>query len=326
MNSGAWLPSSSRSAPGHLGLRFPALVEPAAGNRTRPRSHPNRRGIRPVTRWKSHAILRADVDRPGLAPGPTVGPGRHHESRLWSRRGDTKRYIRGMTSLLHATAERATRYLTSLDQRPVAPSADALARLASLDTTLPDGTTPPKTVIAELDEIGSPATLASAGARYFGFVIGGALPVTVAANWLAAAWDQNAGLVVASPVDARLEETRCAGCRTPAPADPAGGGFVTCATTANFTGLAAARHALLRRQGWDVEARGLFGAPGLQVVVSAEIHASVQKALAMLGLGRDRVVRVPVDEEGRMRIEALPPLDWPDDRVPAGRQREYGLV
>ncbi len=215
-----------------------------------------------------------------------------------------------MTSLLHATAERATRYLTSLDHRPVAPSADALARLASLDTTLPDGTTPPETVIAELDEIGSPATLASAGARFFGFVIGGALPVTVAANWLATAWDQNAGLVVTSPVNARLEETAlrwvCELLRLPT---QAGGGFVTCATAANFAGLAAARHALLRRQGWDVEARGLFGAPELQVVVGAEVHASVQKALAMLGLGRDRVVRVPVDEQGRMRIEALPPLD-----------------
>jgi glutamate/tyrosine decarboxylase-like PLP-dependent enzyme len=137
-------------------------------------------------------------------------------------------------------------------------------------------------VIAELDEIGSPATMASAGKRFFGFVTGGSLPVTVAANWLATAWDQNASLVVTSPANAALEKVALRWLQDvfQLPAQCAGG-FVTCATAANFSSLAAARHALLGRAGWDVESNGLFGAPPLTVVVGDEVHASLQKALAL---------------------------------------------
>jgi len=164
-------------------------------------------------------------------------------------------------------------------------------------------------VLAELDELGSPATVASAGRRYFGFVTGGSLPVTVAASWLASAWDQNAGLVACSPIGAKLEQVALDWLKDlfHLPRD-SGGGFVTSATAANFSALAAARHALLARAGWDVEAQGLFGAPPITVVVGEEVHASVQKALSMVGLGRERVARVPCDAQGRMLREKMPPI------------------
>jgi glutamate/tyrosine decarboxylase-like PLP-dependent enzyme len=215
-----------------------------------------------------------------------------------------------MEDLLKATAARAWRYLQSLNERGVAPTPEAVQHLSRLDEPLPDAPTDDETVIALLDEIGSPATMASAGSRFFGFVIGGALPAALAANWLAGAWDQNAGIVAASPIAAKLEEVAMRwlldALRLPS---TCGVGFVTCATQANFSGLAAARHALLARQGWNVETQGLFGAPPITVVIGDEVHVSVLKALTLLGLGRERVIRVPVDGQGRMRADALPPLD-----------------
>ncbi len=215
-----------------------------------------------------------------------------------------------MSDLLNDAAQRASRYLESLNARSVAPEAQALAALARFDQGFPELTTSAQAVLAELDEIGSPATMATAGGRFFGFVTGGALPATVAANWLAAAWDQNAGMVVASPTNAALENISLRWLKDifHLPAQSAGG-FVTCATAANFSALAAARHALLARAGWDVEAHGLFGAPPLTVVVGDEVHASAQKALSLVGFGRDRVVRVPVDAQGRMRLDAFPDVD-----------------
>jgi glutamate/tyrosine decarboxylase-like PLP-dependent enzyme len=215
-----------------------------------------------------------------------------------------------MTNLLNDAARRASRYLESLDTRSVAPQAQALAALAKFDQAFPEHTTSAEAVLAELDEIGSPATMASAGGRFYGFVTGGALPATVAANWLATTWDQNAGLVVASPANAALENVSLRWLKDifHLPALSVGG-FVTCATAANFSALAAARHALLARAGWDVEANGLFGAPPLTVVVGDEVHASAQKALSLVGFGRDRVVRVPVDAQGRMRLDAFPDVD-----------------
>src|SRR5271154_1226203 len=161
-----------------------------------------------------------------------------------------------------------------------------------------------------LDQIGSPATVASTGARYFGFVTGGSLPAAMAANWLAGAWDQNAALFAQSPVASRIEEI-ASGWLLDVLALPktCGMGFVTGATMANFTALAAARHALLSRAGWDVEERGLFGAPEITVVVGAEVHASLLKALSMLGFGRTRVITIPADDQGRMMAYLLPRLD-----------------
>ncbi len=212
--------------------------------------------------------------------------------------------------LLHDVADRAADYLEDLAGRPVAPTAEAVRHLDALDRPLPESPMIPAAVLIELDDVGSPATVATAGGRYFGFVIGGALPATLAATMLASAWDQPAGLVVASPATAKLEEVALRWLLDALHLPPSSAaGFVTGATMANFTCLAAARHALLARAGWDVEAQGLFGAPPLTVVVSDEVHVSALKALALLGLGRDRVTRVPTDAQGRMRAELLPPLD-----------------
>ncbi len=215
-----------------------------------------------------------------------------------------------MEQLLKSVAERATRYLDTLENRNVAPTPAALQALSQLDEAFPEHSTDAEAVIALLDEVGSPATVASAGSRYFGFVVGGSLPAALAANWLAGAWDQNAGLVALSPIAAKLEMVAMRWLLDALHLPPeCGVGFVTCATQANFSGLAAARHALLARRGWNVEAQGLFGAPPITVVVGEEVHVSVLKALTMLGLGRERVVRVPADAQGRMRADALPPLD-----------------
>lgn len=211
-----------------------------------------------------------------------------------------------MDALLHNAAQRATRYLDDLDERSVVPAPEDVSRLALLGGPLPDGPGDPAQTLALLDEIGSPATVASAGGRYFGFVTGGSLPVTVAANWLAAAWDQNSAIPVMSPVAAALEQITLPWLLDifglPA---TSGGAFVTGATMANFTGLIAARHALLAKAGWDVEAQGLFGAPPVNVVVGNEVHVSLLKALGLAGFGRERVMRVAVDGQGRMRADAL---------------------
>ena len=214
-----------------------------------------------------------------------------------------------MVDFLSQVAQRADRYLRGLDGRSVAPGRQALECLAVLDEPLAEGPTSPEAVIDLLDRIGSPATVASAGGRFFGFVHGGCLPAALAANWLAGVWDQNAVLFATSPIASRLEEVAQRwlvelldmpeGC---------GVAFVTGATMASFTCLAAARTAMLERLGWDVEADGLYGAPPLTVVISEETHPSVTKALGLLGLGRRRVIRVPVDNQGRMRAEAFPAL------------------
>ena len=217
-----------------------------------------------------------------------------------------------MATLLSSAAARAQHYLDALPNRRASPSPAALDRLAGFDRPLPNAPTDPAQVLRELDEIGSPATVASAGPRYFGFVTGGSLPAALAANWLASAWDQNAGLVISSPVAARLEQVSL-GWLLDLLGLPAGcaGGFVTGATMANFTALAAARHSMLARAGWNVEADGLFGAPPITVVVGAEVHTSLVKALGLLGFGRERVVRVPVDDQGRLRASELPALAGP---------------
>ena len=215
-----------------------------------------------------------------------------------------------MRELLERASQRAITYLEGLDKRRVFPDTKAIERLGELDIALPDQGMDSQTVLKTLDEIGSPATVASAGNRYFGFVIGGSLPASLAAQWLAGAWDQNVGLVSASPIGAKLEEVAQHWLLDALSLPQAGGvGFVTGATMANFTALAAARHSLLARQNWDVEAQGLFGAPPITVIVGDEVHVSLLKALSLLGFGRSRVIRVPVDSQGRMRADALPALD-----------------
>jgi glutamate/tyrosine decarboxylase-like PLP-dependent enzyme len=211
--------------------------------------------------------------------------------------------------LLKAVAERAIRYVSRMDQRNVNPSAADLAALSGFHEPFPSGPSDPHEVLEKLDEIGSSATVAMTGGRYFGYVIGGILPPALAANWLAATWNQNAALRVMSPVAAELEEVVlqwvCEALELPA---DCGGGLVTCATMANFTALVTARYALLERAGWNVTEDGMFGAPPLEVVVGAEVHASLLKALSMVGFGVKRVTIVEADEQGRMRADKLPRL------------------
>ena len=217
-----------------------------------------------------------------------------------------------MQSLLQDVASRASAYLDGLDARKVAPDPASVAALDALDGALPETPSAPVEVIDLLDRYGSPATMAMAGPRFFGFVIGGSLPIALAADWLASAWDQNTGYYNITPATARLEQTALRWLLEllDLPRN-AGGAFVTGANVANFVGLAAGRHAVLERVGWKVEADGLFGAPPITVIVGEEAHPTLIKALGMLGLGRNRVVRVPVDGQGRMRVDALPRVSGP---------------
>jgi glutamate/tyrosine decarboxylase-like PLP-dependent enzyme len=212
--------------------------------------------------------------------------------------------------LLTGASEKAIAYLQDIQERSVRPSDEAVSELSKLGGPLPDSPTDPAEVIALLDGVGSPGTVASAGPRYFGYVVGGALPVTVAANWLATAWDQNAAAEVLTPTAVACEQIAI-GWLVDALGLPDGtwGGLVTGATAANFTCLATARHDLLRRQGWDLTEKGIFGAPEIRVVVGEEVHVSVMIGLRTLGFGRDKLIRVPTDEQGRMRADALPELD-----------------
>ncbi|HSG99671.1 MAG TPA: aminotransferase class V-fold PLP-dependent enzyme [candidate division Zixibacteria bacterium] len=206
----------------------------------------------------------------------------------------------------------AKQYLERLPERRVFPDAAALKGLAEFEEPLPESPTDPLNVIDMLHTYGSPATVATAGPRYFGFVTGGALPAALGANVLAAAWDQSAFSHTASPVAAKLEEIALGwllellhlprGCA---------GAFVTGTTMAHVTALAAARSKVLADVGYDVDDRGLVGAPPITVVVGEEAHATLFKALAIIGLGRKQVISVPVDLQGRMRPVGFPTLDGP---------------
>src|SRR5574337_1364129 len=217
-----------------------------------------------------------------------------------------------MKPLLEDAARRAIAYLEGLDDRGVAPLPDAVANLAALDQPLPERASPPDAVLKTLDESCSGATMAMAGRRFFGFVIGGALPVTLAANWLAGAWDQNSAYYGPTPATALLEQIALRWLLALFGLPPeCGGGFVTGATVANFTALAAARHAVLERAGWNVEADGLAGAPPVTLITGEEAHPSLTKSLGLLGFGRNRRIRVPTDAQGRMRADRLPPISGP---------------
>jgi glutamate/tyrosine decarboxylase-like PLP-dependent enzyme len=218
----------------------------------------------------------------------------------------------GRDALLAEAGKRARRYLEGVDERSVVPSPDALAALEQFDFPLPDKGLDASQVLTLLDDVGSPGTVTSAGPRYFGFVTGGALPVAVAASWLLAAWDQNVALSVMSPTAAFLDKAAITWARELLGLPEATvGSFVSGATMANATCLAAARDGVLTRAGWDAGSLGLVGAPPIQVVVGQEVHTSVTKALGFVGLGRDRVLRLPVDDQGRILAENLPNLEMP---------------
>jgi glutamate/tyrosine decarboxylase-like PLP-dependent enzyme len=212
----------------------------------------------------------------------------------------------GTDDLLRTTAKLASDYLRGVAGRPVGPHVDAAVLAKELGGELPAGPSDPTAVITELAAAMEPGLVASAGPRYFGFVIGGAIPAAVAADWLTSAWDQNAGLYAAGPAAAVVEDVAGSWLlELLGLPRGAGVGFVTGATMANFTALAAARHAVLDRVGWDVDAHGLIGAPRVRVVVGDERHATIDVALRYLGLGARTAERVPVDDQGRMRADAL---------------------
>jgi glutamate/tyrosine decarboxylase-like PLP-dependent enzyme len=207
---------------------------------------------------------------------------------------------------LEEAAAHAAQFLNGLPDRPVGPRAGADELRARLGGPLPDGPTDPAEVVAQLAKLADDGLVASAGPRYFGFVVGGSLPAALAADWLAATWDQNAGLFVLSPAAATVEDVAADWLvdlfGLPATTST---GFVTGGTMANFTGLAAARHHVLAAAGWDVERDGLVGAPPVEVVVGAERHITLDMALRYLGFGSGRLRVVPADEQGRMRAELL---------------------
>jgi glutamate/tyrosine decarboxylase-like PLP-dependent enzyme len=225
---------------------------------------------------------------------------------------DVQAMLAGRAALLRDACERGVAYLGGVANRPVAPGKEALEGLPDLDFPLPERGLGGTQALRLLDETGSPATVASNGPRYFGFVTGGALPAAQAAAWLSAAWDQNAAMSVMSPVAARCGEVAI-GWITDLLGLPPGtsGGFVTGATMANATCLAAARDTTLSRHGWDAASQGLVGAPPVTVVVGAEVHATIRKALGVIGLGRDRAIVLPTDGQGRIHGRDLPELAGP---------------
>ena len=210
------------------------------------------------------------------------------------------------TDVLDAAVRAARAYLATLPTRPVAARATIEEMRAALGGPLPADGTDPARVVAELAEQADPGIVATAGPRYFGFVVGGTLPAALGADWLTSVWDQNAGIYVLSPAASVVEETvirwllELFGLPSTSSI-----GFVTGCQMANATCLAAARHAVLRKAGWDVEERGLFGAPEIDVVLGGEAHVTIPVALRLLGLGASRVRSVPVDGQGRMRAEPL---------------------
>ena len=208
--------------------------------------------------------------------------------------------------LLKRTLELARAYLDTRDAGPVWPTATVESLRAALGGDLPDEGIDPVGVVAELSRAARPGLVSTTGPRYFGFVTGGALPAAMAADWLATAWDQNAGLYVMSPSASVVEEVAGSWLLDllGLPAD-ASVGFVTGCHMANCTALAAARHELLRRAGWNVENDGLGGAPPIRILVGNEVHVSVLGALRMLGFGSGRVTRIDADAQGRMRPDAL---------------------
>lgn len=209
-------------------------------------------------------------------------------------------------ALLDRAREHATRFLRSLPERHVGPTADRNVLLAGVDVPLTDNGEDPGAVLDALAGGIDRGLIASAGPRYYGFVIGGSLPVALAADWMTSAWDQNCGIYVTSPAASVVEDVvrgwllelfdlpRSAGL-----------GLVTGGQQANFTALAAARHAVLRRAGWNVEENGLAGAPKVHIVAGAEAHITIYSSLRLLGFGTHGTIKVDTDEQGRMRPDAL---------------------
>ncbi|MCD6014726.1 MAG: Pyridoxal-dependent decarboxylase [Solirubrobacterales bacterium] len=208
--------------------------------------------------------------------------------------------------VLGDAARLAGEFVDTLPSRAVGARADLDELRSRLDRPLSDGGEDPRAVLEQLARDVEPGLVASAGPRYFGFVIGGALPVAVAADWLTSAWDQNTGGYPPAPALSVIEEVAARWVRELLGLPSGCGiGFVTGCQMAHFTCLAAARHAVLRDAGWDVEADGLQGAPPLRVIAGEQAHVTVGVACRMLGLGQERVRTVSADDQGRMLAAEL---------------------
>jgi glutamate/tyrosine decarboxylase-like PLP-dependent enzyme len=214
--------------------------------------------------------------------------------------------MRDRTAGLSAAAQHAQEFLDSIDERPVAARVDAAGVRDALGGALPERGEDPKAVIDALAAGAEAGLVATAGPRHFGFVIGGALPAALAADWLVSAWDQNAAFHSLSPAAAAIEEivSEWALDLFGLPAD-ASVGFVTGGQAANTTCLAAARHAVLAKAGWNVEDDGLIGGPPVRVLCGEQAHATIDTALRLLGLGAKTPIRIAADDQGRMKPAAL---------------------
>jgi glutamate/tyrosine decarboxylase-like PLP-dependent enzyme len=215
-----------------------------------------------------------------------------------------------MEELLSEAARRAIAYRRSLPNEPIRP--DPSADLSELDGDFPDGPTDPMKVLDLMDQVGTPAMMGFSSPRFYGWVIGGVEPIALAADWMVSAWDQPTYAAQASPATVAMEAAAIRWVKeaTHLP-ESSWGVFVTGTTVAHIATLAAARSAVLAAEGWDATGQGLFGAPPVSVVVGAEVHPSLIKALGVVGLGRHRVIEVPVDEQGRMRADAFPEVSSP---------------
>jgi glutamate/tyrosine decarboxylase-like PLP-dependent enzyme len=232
-------------------------------------------------------------------------------------RPDLTAYGRAMpdrTAGLRTAAERAHAFLATLDDRPVAARADAAAVRSALGGLLPEHGEDPAAVIDALADGAEPGLVATAGPRHFGFVVGGALPAALAADWLVSAWDQNAAFHALSPTAAAIEEITSAWTlELLGLPDTASVGFVTGGQGANTTCLAAARSAVLARAGWNVERDGLIGAPAVRILCGEQAHVTIYTSLRLLGFGAETAIRIPADEQGRMDPDALAKALGADD-------------
>lgn len=213
-------------------------------------------------------------------------------------------------SIFSQVKDYAFEYADNSLVRNVFPTPEAIEGLKSFDEELPVHPNQAYEVLKQLHQYGSPATVMETGGRYFGFVIGGTIPAALAAKWLSDFWDQNAGLYMTSPIASKLEAVAEKWLRQlfrlP---DNVVSGFVSGTTTAVFCGLAAARYRVLKQMDWDVNAKGLFNAPKIRIVTGKHAHGAVLKAISMLGLGRDNIEWVEVDDQGRIIPEKIPELD-----------------
>ncbi len=212
--------------------------------------------------------------------------------------------------LLGQAQKYAAAYIQGIDDMPVFPKEEAIAALGAFDEPLPAASSDPSDVLRLLHTVGAPATVAQTGGRYFGYVTGGVYPIAHAADWLTSTYDQNAALYLMSPLASKLEAV-CEAWVTELLGLPNGtaAGFVSGSSSAILCALAAARNSLLLKQGYDVAQEGLRNAPELRVVLGEQAHASVLKALSLLGIGKRELILAPVDAMGRIQVDALPPLD-----------------